>query len=365
MVPWAAQRQSYLASALGTGPDAARAAQLAVGNLLPDTSVAYSRSWTRFEAYCRARAVSSLPATTATVINYVAYLATPGNSKLQPQSLQPILSAINRAHADVGLPGPACGTLLSSVRRGWSLEVHHHDCQADQRAALPASIASRALARALALLPAPGDSVNPLSLERLRSFVYVAFGFALMARVDTDLTLQRQDVELTASTIFARLRQEKGRATASTRRRLQLPRAAVPGLYDLLRGWQQAQVISFSAARKTLLGTTSFWRLGSDTAAWTSSSAVCDPWLQAVCVSLGESPPSGDSWTTHSIRIGAASAANAIDVNLLKIKDWGGWALASGIVLRYIRTVIADQHCFQFFGWMLRPGDLHPRPQSR
>lgn len=354
---------------LGTSPDAARAAALAGGHLLPETYAAYGRHWERFATYCRRHGVSPLPASTATVVCYVAWLATPGNSNLQPQSLQPLLSAINKAHGDVGLPLPATGDLLASVRRGWSLEVHAHDGQTDQRAALPARVAGRALDAGLTLLrmlPSLSLAGLPLAHQRLRTYVYTAFGFALMARVDTDLHLQREDVELTLSTIFTRLRKEKGKATDPTRRRLQLPCEAVPGLSDLLRGWQQVQRHSFQLAGRSLLPATSFWRLGSDTAAWASSAAVCDPWLQQACEALQESPPSGDSWTTHSLRIGAASAANAIDVNLLKIKDWGGWALASGVVLRYIRTVLADQHCARFFGWMLRPAGFPPaRPQSR
>ena len=354
---------------LGSSPDAVRAAALAGGHLLPETYAAYGRHWERFASYCRLRGLSSLPASTSTVACFVAHLATPGNSNLQPQSLQPLLSAINKAHGDVGWPLPASGDLLASVRRGWSLEVHAHDGQTDQRAALPASVASRALDAGLTLLgllPSLSAAGLLLAHQRLRSYVYTAFGFALMARVDTDLHLQREDVELTPSTIFTRLRKEKGKATDPTRRRLQLPCEAVPGLADLLRGWQQVQSHSFRLAGKTLVPATPFWRLGSDSAAWSSSAAVCDPWLQQACVALHESPPAGDAWTTHSLRIGAASAANAIDVNLLKIKDWGGWALASGVVLRYIRTVLADQHCARFFGWMLRPGGFQPpRPQSR
>jgi hypothetical protein len=366
-LPWATQRSAFLASSLGTGPDAARAAQLAGSHLLPSTYSQYASSWRRLTDYCALRGFCPLPALTTTVVQFVAYLSTPGNSNLKPQSLQPVLSAINKAHTDVGLVGPATGDLLHQVRRGWSLAVHRHGDQIDQRAALPARIAERAMDNAIALLRSLNSHFSATLLPRLRSYVYVAFGFSLMARVDTDLHLQRRDVELTISTVFVRLRQEKGRAVAAMRRRLQLPRAAVAGLYDLLRGWQYCQAHAYAVAQRTMSDNVSFWRLPSDVGAWTSSAAVADPWLQAVCVWLQEAPPEGDAWSTHSLRIGAASATNAIDVNLLKIKDWGGWALASGAVHGYIRPIMACQSCFRFFGWMTRPVDFAnlPRPQSR
>jgi hypothetical protein len=268
------------------------------------------------------------------------------------------ISAINKAHTDLGYPEPATGGLVAAVRRGWALEARAAPSgQSDQRVGLPASVASRCL-----------DLANrrTVSSVLLRAFVYVGFGFALMARSDTDINLQRQDVELTPSRIFVRLRREKGQATNAIRRRLEIPRAAVPGLYDALLLWQQVQQGAFDAARRTCPADNSFWRLPcDDAAAWTSSSAVCSAWVQLACTTLHEAPPDGDAWSSHSLRIGAASAANALDVNLLKIKDWGGWALASGAVMRYIRPVIGDAAAQRFFGWMRVPAGFADRPASR
>lgn len=354
--PWASAQREHLRSVLGESPDAAVAAELITRHLTGNTYESYGRFWSRFAAYCDSQGLQTLPAAPAAVVCYIAHLYRSGTSK--PQSVKNHLSAINKAHTDLGFAEPAVGGLVAAVRRGWALEVHADPRgQSDQRVGLPASVASRCL-----------DMVSrspPLSAVTQRPFLYVAFGFALMARSDTDIHLQRGDVETTPSSIFVRLRSEKGRATLAERRRLEFPKAAVPGLYDAVRAWQQAQLASFARAGRSCPPETSFWRLPSDSAAWTSASAVCSGWIAFACSALGAEPPAGELWSSHSLRIGAASAANALDVNLLKIKDWGGWALASGAVMRYIRPVIADAAAQRFFGWMRSPADLSPRPASR
>lgn len=308
---------------------------------MANTIKSYGQHWDRFAAYCRAQGRGALPATTATVVCFVAHLST---GKLQPQSVQVYLSAINKAHSDLGLDPPAGGSLLASVRSGWELQARSAPGgQREERAALPAVVASRAL-DAAAGWKGSAESLRPL---------YVSFCFALMARADTDLHLERRDVELAATCIRVRLRAEKGKARNAERRRLEIPREAIPGLYPALARWQQLQRESY--ANRTMPGDVSFWRLArvDDNTKWPRSGPVCSGWLAAACRVLDCAPPAGEAWTSHSLRIGAASAANALDVNLMKIKDWGGLALALGAVFSYIRPVLACDAARRFFGWML------------
>lgn len=189
---WAVAQRAHLARTLGTHADAAEAARLITSHLLPGTYESYGRHWQRFVDYCTSRNLAHLPALPATVVCYIAHLSTLGT--LQPQSSKNPISAINKAHTDLGYPEPATGGLVAAVRRGWALEARAAPSgQSDQRVGLPASVASRCL-----------DLANrrTVSSVLLRAFVYVGFGFALMARSDTDINLQRQDVELTPSRIF-------------------------------------------------------------------------------------------------------------------------------------------------------------------
>ena len=83
-------------------------------SLADSTLSGYAAAFDAFEAYCDDEGLSSLPAHWSTVIAYVGFLAKKGT--LAADSLQPTLSAINRAHADCGHPLPASERAISSAR---------------------------------------------------------------------------------------------------------------------------------------------------------------------------------------------------------------------------------------------------------
>jgi hypothetical protein len=174
-----------------------------------------------------------------------------------------------------------------------------------------------------------------------------------MARSDTDLHLLRNDVELTTTTMFIRLRKAKGKAVSPSQKRISIPIRGIPGLSELISIWQRVQQLSFDDARRTMPADVSFWRLASDTAAWTSSSAVLDGWLHSACAFLNVRAPDGEKWTSHSFRKGAASAAHAIGVSLTNICWHGGWTAKSSAVHTYITPVPSDAAAYRFFGWLL------------
>ena len=53
------------------------------------------------------------------------------------------------------------------------------------------------------------------------------------------------------------------------------------------------------------------------------------------------SAPEGEAWTGHSLRKGAASGANAIDVALFRVCYMGGWSVRGGAVHDYIDATSA------------------------
>ncbi len=91
-----------------------------------NTQIAYQRAWTRFEAWCRARGVPSLPTTPAVVRLYATDLVTTGiphadgTPAEKPGSLQSLgvhLSAISYAHTSLGQDSPTRG-LPRAFRQG-------------------------------------------------------------------------------------------------------------------------------------------------------------------------------------------------------------------------------------------------------
>ena len=72
---------------------------------------------------------------------------------------------------------------------------------------------------------------------------------------------------------------------------------------------------------------------------------------QHTLASLGVLPPPGRKYTLHCVRAGAASAANALDISLPKIRRFGGWSLKSDVPLDYIDpTCPYSAEAQRFFG---------------
>ena len=67
-------------------------------------------------------------------------------------------------------------------------------------------------------------------------------------------------------------------------------------------------------------------------------------------------PPEGFSWTTHNLRKGAASAANAIGVRLTDIRYVGGWSTNSTVLeAKYIDFAMLPTSAARlFFGYLCK-----------
>ena len=84
---------------------------------------------------------------------------------------------------------------------------------------------------------------------------------------------------------------------------------------------------------------------------WTS--AVQNAWLASALRQVQLAPPAGYSWTSHSLRSGAASAARAIGISLEVIRYFGHWARNSDTVRDYIDPTFRPSLAASFFfGWL-------------
>ena len=350
-----AARRAYLTAFLGgaRGPEAAAVILLAQQRLAPSTSSSYRTKWRLFEQFCTDHELLALPASSATVVQWVASLFLSG--KVQPQSLQPYLSAVNDAHRAGGFDLPAHGDVLAAVRRGWA--QRRASLQPEQlrlqRQPFPARHALAAL-RDITRRAASAVGVMPPTLWR--ALFFTAFGFQLMARADSDANLRVGDVIISVDALDIVLLHEKTRRHHLQRRVLHLEAADVPLLLLAARLWTDLRSRLFAAARLPPPPPTApYWLLPGERK--TSAAALCSSWLAAACGYLGVQPPPGGAWSSHSLRSGAASACHAVGVSLPSIRYWGGWAATSSVVNDYIDpTVRADEAAYVFFGWLL------PRP---
>ena len=96
------------------------------------------------------------------------------------------------------------------------------------------------------------------------------------------------------------------------------------------------------------------WALAPEESPHTWSAETLSTWLASTCALVGHSPLGGFKWTSHSLRKGAASAANAINVVLTKIRYMGGWSRDSNVVHDYIDPAMPPSAAAQlFFGYLL------------
>ena len=81
-------------------------------------------------------------------------------------------------------------------------------------------------------------------------------------------------------------------------------------------------------------------------------------WLKTAYTAAQLLPPEGFSWTSHSLRKGSASAANAIGVRLTDIRYAGGWSTNSTVLeAKYIDFAMQPTPAaWIFFGWLFRSG---------
>lgn len=353
----AAAQSAFLSAFLrgASGPEADAIRELVALKHAPNTKTGYAQKFGQFRAFCLSRGLCPLPADTRSVALWIAAMLQ--SRKVQPSSLRPYLAAVNDAHRAGGFEPPAQGAVLHAMRRGAEHRraVEEPGSIKDARLPFPAAAALKALQAldVFARFPAAALAIDPAVV---RSLLYVALGFQLMARADTDVGLKRDDVVISADGLGIRLRNEKGKRHLPTRRILHLRQQDAPLLCAAATTWARVRTAAFAAAQARSLAppppNASYWLLPGERLS--SPSATCGAWLKAACAYLRVQAPMGGVYLPHSLRSGPASACNAIGVALPSIRHWGGWARSSAVVNDYIDpTVRADAAAYIFFGWML------------
>eukprot|EP00873_Tetraselmis_striata_P024345 jgi/Tetstr1/444609/TSEL_032458.t1 len=265
----------------------------------------------QFAEFCHdSENISPLEATTATVVRYVAWIGERGH--IAAKSLQPYLSAINTF-----------------------FELHN-------------------------LVPIAKDSLHLTSARQshldYRALLASVVNFLFFARGLTGVSCRVQDVHVDTYNITLQIYREKGRAGRrgpDDLRVLLLPVSEHPRVARLLRYFidniQSVPLVTVG------LAASNFWavNVAEQSKPWTA--ATMSDWLSTAVNLVNAAPPAGTSWTSHSLRKGAASAANAIGAPLSHIRYQGGWATNSDVVLDYIDPNVLPSHGAWFFFGHIAP----------
>eukprot|EP00873_Tetraselmis_striata_P035985 jgi/Tetstr1/456249/TSEL_043010.t1 len=324
-----------------------RTLDLLSSSLSAQTLKSYAGRLSQFAEFCHdSENISPLEATTATVVRYVAWIGERGH--IAAKSLQPYLSAINTFFELHNLvPIAKDSLLLTSARRGLMLRQRRLDA-APLRVPLPADVAYRFVSKAELIVSAP----YPESHLDYRALLASVVNFLFFARGLTGVSCRVQDVHVDTYNITLQIYREKGRAGRrgpDDMRVLLLPVSEHPRVARLLRYFidniQSVPLVTVG------LAASNFWavNVAEQSKPWTA--ATMSDWLSTAVNLVNAAPPAGTSWTSHSLRKGAASAANAIGAPLSHIRYQGGWATNSDVVLDYIDpNVLPSPGAWFFFG---------------
>eukprot|EP00873_Tetraselmis_striata_P036752 jgi/Tetstr1/457016/TSEL_043680.t1 len=324
-----------------------RTLDLLSSSLSAQTLKSYAGRLSQFAEFCHdSENISPLEATTATVVRYVARIGERGH--IAAKSLQPYLSAINTFFELHNLVPIAKDSLhLTSARRGLMLRQRRLDA-APLRVPLSADVAYRFVTKAEVIVSAPYPEYH---LD-FRALLASVVNFMFFARGLTGVFCRVRDVHVDTYNITLQVYREKsraGRRGPDDLRVLPLPVSEHPRVARLLHHFidnvQSVPLVTVG------LAASNFWAVtaAEQSKPWTA--ATMSDWLSATISLVNAAPPAGTSWTSQSLRKGAASAANAIGVPLSHIRYQGGWATNSDVVLDYIDpNVLPSLGAWFFFG---------------
>jgi hypothetical protein len=345
---------SSLAALLGDDDLGRTALSLCQASLQQRSYDTYASTLSGFMQFCREQHVAPLAATPVHIARYVAWLGLHGT--VAASSLQPYLSAINRFLRDHGAPPVALGPLVSDVRAGLG-NSQVAVAPSVPRIPLPAPVALAILEHAARLSVTWTLPPSP-SLLHFRAMLAVLVNYIYFCRGECGVSMRSGDISVHDGYITLFLAKVKGRSAKAAHQLplLQIPATAIPMMAALLTKYIQGRLLLASTGRHPVPA--ALWALhpGESPASWTAS--TLSDWLAVSCSLVNHMPPPGFKWTSHSLRKGAASAANSINVVLTKIRYMGGWAKDSNVVHDYIDPTMAPSPAARvFFGHLLAPSD--------
>ncbi len=262
-------------------------------------------------------------------------------------NLQPYLSAINRFFVDHLREPIALGPMVVAAKHGYkNLQVSLEEPSV--RIPLPASAALQFLVFAESLMSCPG-----LYLIALRATLAVLINFCFCNRAGTGVNARHGDLGVDSSFITLYKRVVKGRQDGELTTAAQIPcKGVFHRLAIILAVFFLEQHRAFVRASSS---PTWLWQLPTDVAPSSWTSHTLSTWLRDVCAEVDppvQAPP-GFLYSSHSLRSGAASAANAVGVSLAHIRWLGGWSRTSDVVQDYISPAVQfSPEAFAFFGWL-------------
>lgn len=281
----------------------------------------YAWQWGRFTAWCAEQGRVPLPATDATLAEYVSHLVDAG---VAPATVEQAIACVRRVHRDAGYEGRPSTRGARLVLRAYRRDRAAGGVRTRQAA--PAALDQ------LRAMVAASDPTTPAGL-RDRALLLV--GFALMARRSELAALDLADLREVPEGLLVTIRRSKtdqdGRGVE-----VAVPYGSHPDTCPVrtVRAWRallaQRGITDGPLLRRVDRHGHIGGRLSGD---------GIRRIVQAAAVRAGL--PDADAYSAHSLRAGGATAAARAGVPVATIARHGRWSPTSPVVHGYIR--LADR----------------------
>ena len=307
------------------------------------TASSYASGVRLFLTFCSEEQVDSLQVDINHILRFIAWVGLRGNCKAS--SLSNYLTALNSYFRDNGKEPIAQGKLVSDAVKALAQRQQATE-EPSHRLPLPATVALKIYNLAVQLM----SSWQPSDMVLLRACCATVFSFLFFNRSGTTRSVYNNDVGTRGSDLCFYERKSKGKDHLSDEERTCYI-VAVPQLATL---FERFSFLKRCYCQTTMqpLPTIYFSLPGETPDSWTSNTQSA--WLAQAFAAVEESPPPGFSWTSHSLRSGAAAAAKAEGWSNSQLQKYGGWAVGStALELSYLKVPVRPCSGSQFFfGWL-------------
>lgn len=292
--------------------------------------------WKKWLDFCNDERINPLSGNEGTLLLYLGWLF--DNGSVSGSSVRQYLSAVTTAHVRIGVELSLTPLLQLAVTAYQQGDLNRKALEdpgiLKERRALPSTVARRICNAAL--------EAADTELKFIRAAAAILVSYVFFERGEAGSALLMDNISVTHSSLDIAVALRKGKSrvahTLSYRRNPHYQQSVIDLVlkYDRLR-------------RSTTSRSNYYWALPGSR--HTPSARYITSWLNLCLKRVNIQPPPQVIWSSHSLRMGAASEAAALGIQEYRILKWGDWSSARTFRESYFdgRVQACDDSKF-FFG---------------
>jgi len=316
----------------------------------PSTRSSFMSRWKAFLAFCDDRLLVPLPDDAATIVGYIAHET--DRQAPAPKSLAKYLSTIRSIHALAGWPDPTRAHIVVLAAAGQkAVHAARVGAQSRKRLPIPAEF----------IMQVPNVGLVTTDVELARRCGGLVWAYVLFNRPGAAADMRYRDFRVTAAGVECQVPFFKGGVSQGEERiATTVPYAAgdlrADKVVRLLRRLLGDHARHRRDPAKRLFAP-GYWRTAQRAA--DLGAGVINLWLAELAARLDLRPPLGGTYSGHSLRSGAASAAYSLGFPVEVVADWCthrsvATTLRDYNAVRYRATAEAQELLGRYW-----PTDLH------